>query len=89
MDESHVHLDMSREIDSSDLNVLMLFYSDRVTIWVAVSSHEITDPYFIEDENENPVTVNQERYQQNILRNFAAHEICRFAKSGATSHTAA
>lgn len=66
---------MSREIDSSDLNVLMLFYSDRVTIWVAVSSHEITDPYFIEDENENPVTVNQERYQQNIIVQFVRNYV--------------
>ncbi|KAF2893792.1 hypothetical protein ILUMI_12376 [Ignelater luminosus] len=35
--------------------------SERVTIWRAVFGYGIIAPYFVEDEDEHPVTVNQER----------------------------
>lgn len=38
--------------------------SPPLTIWIAVSSHETISPYFIEDENENQVIVNQGFYER-------------------------
>ena len=65
-----------------------------------MSGHGIIGPYFVEDENEQPVTVNQERYRHNIVTHFVRDlkTFCRarnlrirkqwFQQDGATSHTA-
>jgi len=37
-------------------------HSVRCTAWVAMSKHGIIGPIWFEDENENAVTVNKERY---------------------------
>ena len=74
-------------------------HSARVTIWCAVSGHGILGPYFVEDDAQNPLTVNQERYRE-IIAPFV-RDLKRFCRArnlplrrqwmqenGATAHTA-
>lgn len=104
-DESHIHLNgyINRQttrflgFERPDVIVEKPLHSARVTIWCAVSGHGIIGPYFVEDEN--PVTVNQERYRENIVTPFVRdlRNFCRarnlqlhqqwFQQDGATSHT--
>ena len=44
-------------------------HSPHVTVWCGLTSREILCPYFFEDEQNNAVTVNGERYEQ-MLVNF-------------------
>lgn len=108
-DESHVHLNgyINRQttrflgFERPDVIVEKPLHSVRVTIWCAVSGHGIIGPYFVEDDNQNPLTVNQERYREKIivpfmrdLQNFCRARNLRvrtqwFQQDGATSHTAA
>jgi len=40
-------------------------HSTKCTAWVAISKNGILGPYWFEDENERPRTVNTERYVEN------------------------
>jgi len=69
-------------------------HSSKVTVWCAISSFGIIDPYFFEDERERAVTVTGPLYV-NMLENFLGPELARhsvteetfFQQDGATSHT--
>ena len=74
--------------------------SVRVTIWWTVSGHRILGPYFIEDDAQNPLTVNQERYREIIITAPFVRDLKRFCRArnlqlqrhwmqqdGATAHT--
>ena len=67
----------------------------QCTAWVAISKHGIIGPFWFEDENEQPQTVNTERYVA-VLRKFWASLGRRrgmdrdqqwFQQEGATPHT--
>ncbi|KAF2884924.1 hypothetical protein ILUMI_21243 [Ignelater luminosus] len=66
-DKSHIHLNsyINRQttrflgFERPDVIAEKSLHSERVTTWCAVSGHGIICPYFVEDENEHPVTVNQ------------------------------
>ena len=45
-------------------------HSAWVTIWCAVSRHRILGPYFVEDDAQNPLTINQEHYREIIIAPF-------------------
>ena len=45
-------------------------HSAQVTIWCTVSRHRILDTYFVEDDAQNPLTVNQEHYREIIIAPF-------------------
>lgn len=69
-------------------------HAQKVTVWCAMSANGIIGPYFFEDEAENAVTVNSERYVamiQNFLTpqhvRFPINEDTLFQQDGATSHT--
>ena len=58
-------------------------------IWCAVSGHGILGPYFVEDDSQNPLTVNQEGYREIIiapfvrdLKLYVAPETCHCEDSG-------
>lgn len=107
-DESHVHLSgyINRQttrflgFERPDVIVEKPLHSLRVTVWCAVSGHGMIGPYFVEDDNQNPLTVNQERYREKIIIPFVRdlNNFCRarnlqfrtqwFQQDGATSHTA-
>ena len=60
-------------------------HSAQVTIWCAVSGYGILGPYFVEDDTQNPLTVNQECYREIIiapfvkdLKHFVAPETCHY-----------
>lgn len=70
-------------------------HSTKCTAWVALSKHGIIGPYWFEDDNDNALTVNTERYLQ-VLRKFWAalgrrRGVVRgaqwFQQDGATPHT--
>lgn len=77
-------------------------HSVRCTAWVAMSKHGIIGPIWFEDENENAVTVNKERYlvvlqqfwtalgrrNRAIGRNPFLRAEQWFQQDGATPHTA-
>ena len=44
-------------------------HSAKCTAWVAISKHGIIGPFWFEDDNERPVTINTERYVQ-VLGKF-------------------
>ena len=67
----------------------------KCTPWVAISKHGIIGPFWFEDKNEQPQTVNRERYVA-VLRKFWASLGRRrgmdrdqqwFQQDGATPHT--
>ena len=100
-DEAHFHLKIKPNKQNSRIWALenpqaiaeMPLHSTRVTIWCAVTSREIIGPYFFEDEHNNTVTVNAERYEQ-MLVNFLfpkVNELANvfwFQQDGAPCHTA-
>ena len=47
-------------------------HSEKVTVWIAASSHGIIGPYFIEDENRANVTVTSDVYREQIIQRFEA-----------------
>ena len=69
-DESHIDLNgyINQQttrflgFERPDVVVQKPLHSARVTIWCAVSGHGILGPYFVEDDAQNLITVNQERY---------------------------
>ena len=71
-DESHIHLNgyinwqTTRFLGLKRPNVVVQkpLHSARVTIWCTVSGHGILGPYFVEDDAQNPLTVNQETLQR-------------------------
>ncbi|XP_039280434.1 uncharacterized protein LOC120350562 [Nilaparvata lugens] len=70
-------------------------HSPKVTVWCAMSTNGIIDPYFFEDDNGHAVTVTSARYVQMLnnflipeLRQFHVNEDTYFQQDGATSHTA-
>lgn len=107
-DESYIHLNgfISRQTTLSlgfewpDIIVEKPFHSQRATIWCVVSANGILSPDFVEDDHENPVTVNQVRYREKIITPFLkdlrrfCHErnlpLCTqwFQQDGATCHKA-
>lgn len=107
-DESHIHLDgfINRQttrflgFERPDTIVQKPLHSVRVTIWCAVSGNGVLGPYFIENDDGAPLTVNQERYRNMVIRPFIQdlRRFCRarnmqmnrqwFQQDGATCHTA-
>ena len=47
-----------------------------VTIWCTVSGHGILGPYFVEDDAQNQLTVNQEYYREIIIATFVRDLKC-------------
>ncbi len=45
-------------------------HSPRVTVWCGLTSREIIGQYFFEDENNNAVIVDSERYEQMLINFF-------------------
>ncbi|KAF2904142.1 hypothetical protein ILUMI_02031 [Ignelater luminosus] len=76
--ESHIHLNgyINRQttrilgFERPDVIVEKPLHSERATIWCAVSEHGIIGPYFVEDEDKHLVTINQQRYKENIITPF-------------------
>ena len=70
-DESHIHLNgyINRQTTHflgfkwPDVVVQKPLHTVWVTIWCALSGHGILGPYFIEDDAQNQLTINQERYR--------------------------
>ena len=70
-------------------------HSLKCTAWVAISKHGIIGPFWFEDDNEQCVTINTERYVQVLGKFWTAlgrrREIVRvlqwFQQDGATPHT--
>ena len=83
-----------------DVVIQKLLHSARVTIWCALSRHGILGPYFVEDDAQNLLTVNQEHYREIIIAPFVRDlkHFCRvrnlplqqrwMQQDGATAHTA-
>ena len=107
-DESHIYLNgyINRQttrflgFERPDVVVQKPLHSARVTIWCAVSGHGILGPYFFEDDAQNPLTVNQERYGEIAIAPFV-RDLKRFCRArnvplrrewkqqdGTTAHTA-
>lgn len=103
-DEAHFHIDgyvnkqncrywadtNPRELHESPL------HSDKVTVWCGVSKVGIIGPYFFENEREQAVTVNSQRYV-NMIEEFLVPQLEEnnydmnnmwFQQDGATAHTA-
>ena len=84
-----------------DIVVQKPLHSVQVTIWCAVSGHGLLDPYFVEDDAQNPLTVNQERYREIIIAPYVRDlkHFCHarnlpvrwqwMQQDGATAYTAA
>ena len=73
-DESHIHLNgyINRQtthfLEFARTDVIQKpLHRAQVTIWCAVSEHRILGPYFVEDDAQNPLTVNQECYREIII----------------------
>ena len=69
--------------DQPDDVVQKPLHNVRVMIWCIVSGHGILGPCFVEDDTQNPLTVNQEHYREIIsapfvwdLKLFAMPETC-------------
>ena len=85
-DESHIHLNgyVNRQttrflgFERPDVVIQKPLHRAQVTIWCAVSGHVILGPYFVEDEAQNSLSVNQERYRE-IIAAFARNlkRFCR------------
>jgi hypothetical protein len=74
-------------------------HSEKVTLWLAASSHGIIGPYFIQDQNGGNITITGAVYREQIINRFEAelqlfcdlkgvdfnHQI--FQQDGATAHT--
>ena len=104
----HIHLNgyINRQrtrflgFERPDVVLQKPLHSARVTIWCAVFGHGILGPYFVEDDAQNPLTVNQERYREIIFAPFVRDLklFCRarnlplrrqwMQQDGATVHTA-
>ena len=77
-DESHIHLNgyINQQtthflgFEWPDVVVQKPLHSVQVTIWCIVSGHGILGPYFVEDDTQNPLTVNQECYREIIIAPF-------------------
>ncbi|KAJ4446563.1 hypothetical protein ANN_13260 [Periplaneta americana] len=52
-------------------------YSNKVTMWGAVSSSGVMGPYFFEDDDGRAITVNSVRYFA-MMETFVAHELQNF-----------
>jgi len=74
----------------------MAVHSRKVTVWCRVRTFRILGPYFFENDNEETVTVNSERYVT-MLEGFVEPQLRRlgidptalhFQQDGATAHTA-
>uniref|UniRef100_A0A8C5MM42 DUF4817 domain-containing protein n=1 Tax=Leptobrachium leishanense TaxID=445787 RepID=A0A8C5MM42_9ANUR len=70
-------------------------HSSKVTVWCAMSSLGIIGPYFFENDREQAVTVNAQRYSEMLhsfvipqLRQHGMNNETLFQQDGATSHTA-
>ena len=83
-DESHIHLNcyINRRtirllgFERPDVVVQKPLHSVHVMIWCAVSRHGILGPYFVEDDAQNPLTVNQECYREIIIAPFVRDLKC-------------
>ena len=53
---------------------------NRIKIWCAVVGHGILGPYLVEDDAQNPLTVNQERYREIIIAPFV-RDLKRFCRA--------
>ena len=71
-------------------------HSERLTVWCAISSHNIIGPYFFQNEEGDTVTVTGDRYRM-MLQNFFIPQLqlCRirlrrtwFQQDGAPCHSA-
>ena len=84
-DESHIHINgninrqTTRFLGIERPDVQKPLYSARVTVWCAVSGHGILDPYFIEDDAQNPLTVNHKRYREIFIASFV-RDLKRFCR---------
>ena len=67
-------------------------HSVKCTAWVSISQQGIIGPFWFKDENEQPATVNIERYLQVLDKFWRALNMVRdlqwFQQDGATPHTA-
>jgi len=74
----------------------MPLHSPKVTVWCGVGASGIVGPYFFENDNEETVTVNSERYvtmlegsvEPQLRRLGIDPEALNFQQDGATAHTA-
>ena len=70
-------------------------YTLKCTAWVAISKHGVIGPFWFEDDNEQSVTINTERYVQVLGKFWTAlgqwRRVVRalqcFQQDGATPHT--
>jgi hypothetical protein len=103
-DEAHFHL--SGSVNKQNMQYWspvnrkeqheMPLHSPKVTVWCAVGALGIVGPYFFENNNEETVTVNSERYVT-MLEGSVEPQLRRlgtdptdlhFQQDGATAHTA-
>ena len=79
-DESDIHL--NGHINRQTTRFLGFEWPDVVAGYdlVAVSGHGILGPYFVEDDAQNPLTVNQERYREIIITPFV-RDLKRFCRA--------
>ena len=81
-DESHIHLNgyINRQtthfLEFEWPDVQKPLHSVRVMIWCALSRHGILGPYFVEDDAQNQLTVNQEYYREIIIATFVRDLKC-------------
>ena len=104
-DESHIHLNgyinwqITRFLEFKQHDVVQKpLHSVWVTIWCTISGHGLLTPYFVEDDAQIPLTVNQERYREIIIAPFVLETFCRtrnlslwwqwMQQDGATAHMA-
>uniref|UniRef100_A0A8C5WFK5 DUF4817 domain-containing protein n=1 Tax=Leptobrachium leishanense TaxID=445787 RepID=A0A8C5WFK5_9ANUR len=102
-DEAHFHLSGFVNKQNfrywSDENPQQLhqtpLHSSKVTVWCAMSSLGLIGPYFFENDREQAVTVNAQRYSEMLhsffipqLRQHGMNNETLFQQDGATSHTA-
>lgn len=102
-DEAHFHLSGFVNKQNfrywSDENPQQLhqkpLHSSKVTVWCAMSSLGIIGPYVFENDREQAVTVNAQRYSEMLhsffipqLRQHGMNNETLFQQDGATSHTA-
>ena len=64
----------------------------KCTVWSGITTYDIIGSFFSEDDDDNAVTVNGERYRT-MLKDFVIHAIPNkprmwFQQDGATCHTA-
>ena len=67
-------------------------HTSKCTVWCGIIKCEIMGRFFFEDDNDNAVTVNGERYRT-MLKDFVIHAIQNkikmwFQQDGATCYTA-